>query len=218
MARRAVESFRAQTYENKLLIIWDQNFSGDMESHNIIHVEADHCVGASIGSLRNFANKFAGEENGHIIVHWDDDDYSHPNRITEQVEFLQASGADAVGYNPVLFWDTTKEVGEAWMYHNASSYYVIGASLCYWRRTWERIPFEDVSKGEDDRFIRKIIDTGGKVRKMLGIYGASEPRIIHHIHGSNTCAPEYAREVAHGSNNWVRAEYCDGWCKERMKL
>ena len=62
---------------------------------------------ATIGTkLRNFA----GEANGpawmpEILIHWDDDDYSHPNRIAEQVALLQSSGADAtVGFREMLFW------------------------------------------------------------------------------------------------------------------
>ena len=57
--------------------------------------------GAPIGTLRNLANE---RSNTDILIHWDDDDYSHPNRIAEQVALLQSSGADVVGYREMLFW------------------------------------------------------------------------------------------------------------------
>lgn len=104
MLARAVRSFQAQTYENKRLIIYDSsaNRSGALNdvSGGVVHI---YTRGAerSIGRLRNDAN---GYSDSGILVHFDDDDVSHPNRIAEQVALLQGSGADVVGYSNLLFW------------------------------------------------------------------------------------------------------------------
>ena len=104
MARRAVRSFESQTYQNKRLVIWD-TVCGPTVRH-AGHFQ--HCTigdaGESIGKLRNQANALCRED---IIIHFDDDDVSHPNRIAEQVAHLQASGAECVGYREMLFWRVT---------------------------------------------------------------------------------------------------------------
>ncbi len=110
MVARAVRSFQAQTYRNKRLLILDNGRPRIQASlpGNAAYVTADP---ASIGVLRNVANKFAGQLTGaDIIAHWDSDDWSHPNRIAEQVALLQSSGAECVGYNEMLFWNTPDAV------------------------------------------------------------------------------------------------------------
>ncbi len=109
MVARAVKSFRAQTYERKRLLIWDTT----PIVHGIGHTDLDagiyHCdvptQGESIGALRNKANGTVRDsQGGDLIVHWDSDDWSHPNRIAEQVALLQSSGAECVGYSEMMFW------------------------------------------------------------------------------------------------------------------
>lgn len=172
MARRAVECFRAQTYDpiSRLLLIYDTGdpswYDARTDSENEHHWTPQGASGATIGALRNTANMSAGRCD--IFLHWDDDDWSHPNRIAEQVALLQATGADCVGYREMLFWDErgvewtrhpdgckcgTCGTGQrevvhgpipprAWLY--ADAYRPVGTSLCYWRRTWERHPFPDL--------------------------------------------------------------------------
>jgi hypothetical protein len=112
-ARRAVEAFRAQTYDpiKRLLLIFN---TGGKSLAPLLPGEAEVMfgippVGWTIGQLRNEANAIARGDvfahwDGDVFAHWDDDDLSHPNRIAEQVALLQASGADCVGYREMLFW------------------------------------------------------------------------------------------------------------------
>ena len=123
MAARAVRCFESQTYPEKDLLVFP----------------TDHLRGTTTGELRNLA---CAEARGDIVAHWDDDDWSHPRRIEEQVAMLQWRGADAGGYREMLFWDTRGPgPGEAWLYSNRDPAYCICASLCYWRAAWERHPF-----------------------------------------------------------------------------
>lgn len=113
MARRAIQCFVRQTYENKQLLICNSGpgfETGIADEDNIIrlYVPLESLISSGnlppkIGGIRNLAALLTAAP---IIVNWDDDDYSHPKRIEEQVSLLLASGADAVGYRDCLFWDT----------------------------------------------------------------------------------------------------------------
>ena len=106
LAKKAVTCFRAQTYPLASLLVFDSGEQRlEMERQpQEFWCDAHEFSGAPIGKLRNAAIWLLLSAD--VIVHWDDDDYSHPTRITEQVELLQASGADVVGYNQMLFWRT----------------------------------------------------------------------------------------------------------------
>lgn len=238
MAQRAVSAFRAQTYERKRLLIWDTSKTRPFAlSFNLPDnekcVEDVDCY--SIGKLRNRANSWSdyGDSDCSIIAHWDDDDWSHPNRLAEQVALLQFSGADAVAYNQMLFWDSRKYaarrerhaevqyvggqhggcmvegyINEAWLYSGIHDQ-ILGTSLCYWRKTWQQKPFPETGpqsdRGEDMAFV-----AGLKVKAVSSLVG--EPRMIASVHGSNHST------VINNSREWSRVPNWDSWCGERMKL
>ncbi len=213
MTKRSVECFRAQTYENKRLMIFDTG----LERFRVVqrdgiyheHYPTDH--GFTIGALRNLAMAFAHPLclNADIIVHFDSDDWSHANRITEQVALLQASGADCVGYNELLFWkspftsgpvdvdpmERTMPVinnpGEAWLYSLPRSNYALGTSLCYWRKTWEKKSFQDTNAGEDYRFIEGLNVQSVTALPLRAVQeckqvGIATPMMVASVHGGNT--------------------------------
>src|SRR6185369_11808099 len=105
MTRRAIASFEAQTYERKCLLVLDSGREPLNLPTNIRQIYK-HMPGVklTVGELRNVANAMAGGAD--IIAHFDSDDWSHPRRLEEQVALLQASGADVVGYNEILFWES----------------------------------------------------------------------------------------------------------------
>jgi hypothetical protein len=178
-AAKAVECFRCQTYAQKILLIWDSGAT----PLDISFTEEYDCQiwqrtrnAGTIGELRNAAARWIcdGPTSAHdptVFIHWDDDDYSHTNRITEQVALLQASGADAVGYNEMLLWRDCKECreeplmqraklicdeGEAWLYTGTrGGVPALGTSLCYWRKTWERHQFPNETQGVEDHWMRE---------------------------------------------------------------
>lgn len=167
MAARAVRSFREQTYQNKRLYVYDTGKTPCTDAlpdgypdFNIVYHRGLPDEPVTIGMLRNRANWWGirpsstSEPDAEIIIHFDDDDYSHPHRIAEQVAFLQSSGADVVGYDELLFWRNLASggwseqssggwSGEAWLYsHNrVPNRHAPGTSFCYWRKTWERKQF-----------------------------------------------------------------------------
>jgi len=188
MVKRAIASFRAQTYERKRLLIWNtgeewpvlraQEYKDAIEKWGISEPRPDREAfhGATIGKLRNAANKYAlahyttSDTRADIIAHWDSDDVSHPRRLEEQVALLEASGKMCVGYRELLFWDTRnfnahikgewqtpapgcENLGEAWLCRNHQANWAAGASLLYRRELWEQQPFDDAPH-EDTRWMR----------------------------------------------------------------
>ena len=223
MAARAVRAFREQAYQNKAIVVLDTGkISAGLGIGLLVgipqppsdaywHPEcAERTRPYSIGDLRNYACSL--QRDAEIFVHWDDDDWSHPNRITEQVAHLQSSGADVVGYDELLFWRTygTHENGEVWIYRNKLA--KAGTSFCYWRKTWEARPFPDLPRpergacGEDWEWA-----AGLNMARVSGV--GDEPRIIASIHGGNTSP----YEIVEGAN-WHRAPEFEEYARERMQL
>jgi hypothetical protein len=223
-----LKSFRSQTYARAHLLIYDNGenaFPSSVQSSEGIVTQARG--GRSIGMLRNAANELTASD---IIIHFDVDDWSHPNRIAEQVALLQASGADCVGYNEMLFWKNWRsrvkcdyygedvgpstvitEHAEAWLFTRRESHYALGTSLCYWRKTWEQKPFEDIPKpgdmeGEDGRFIRGLNVHSISSLSLPFNIPTEEPRMIARIHGANSSG-QY-RDIAR-SDNWKRVPEWD---------
>lgn len=219
MAARAVRYFRAQTYENKRMLVWNSSLDlttcDQLEYAGVVHIPAQP---QSIGMLRNSANGFWTEFE--IICHWDDDDWSHPRRIEEQVTALEASGTEATGYNEMLFWRTLQlterdvygdegsdepcdVIEQAWLYRLPLPGYALGTSLMYWRRAWERAPFADKSDGEDYDFLKRVTcksETSWPRNELTSI----EPRMIATIHGGNT-----ATKLDPSQSEWRRAPEMD---------
>ena len=251
MAKRAVECFRAQTYPAKRLLILDSAThhatglpwgEGNATSGDTTTVWTPDMNGKTVGELRNAANaESIGWGVWHltqrafvvpdILIHWDDDDYSHPERIAEQVALLQASNADAVGYREMLFWREGEperygaisdlepaRLGESWLYTSPDPRYCLGTSLCYWRTTWERKPFEPTSQGEDAAFVAGLSTVG------IPAFGDSShrnnPRMIARIHNGNTSnayRPELMAMIERQGGEWRRAPEWDSYCRKVME-
>lgn len=252
MARQAVECFRKQTYEGyKTLLVVSSGTAPIFEETEYLR---EPCfIGLDsfmIGEKRNFGNSYASchyvesFKRPDILVHWDDDDLSHPNRIAEQVELLQSTGADVVGYNRMLFWadrriqvnldapSPSAEVGvaleqpaigrgQAWIYTGE----ILGTSLCYWRKTWERTPFKaNHVLNEDGGFISEVRGKRGTVVAVDSIRQEWQqcskfafpdgPRMIARIHAGNTKNHAYNPEqMASHPSHWTRVPEWDDYCR-----
>ena len=85
MTRKAIESFRAQTYNNKQLLILDTTPKGSLiewtnEPNETqiwhYHPRENKSCDKTIGALRNKANSMC--LNAEILCHWDSDDIQPP--------------------------------------------------------------------------------------------------------------------------------------------
>ncbi len=248
MVARAVESFHRQTHEDRLLVVYDtgeQPVEVTLGKGAITIFTGALSPERSIGQLRNEANRLCGKVDA--IAHWDSDDWSHPQRLEEQVAFLKASGADAVGYRDMVFWDTRAgQFAGAWMYTGANPDYPVGTSLLYWCKTWERRPFPHKHHGEETAWYLRV--------KTAALSSVLEPRryrmpfaptditfpspitastmVVERSHieirdSATACEPRMiasihggntAAAITPGAKEWRRAPEMDAHCREVMAL
>ena len=93
------------------------------------------------------------------------------------------------------------EWGEAWLYTGE----ILGTSLCYWRKTWERTPFAaNHVLNEDGGFVSEVRGKGGKVVAEDSVRMVNaQPRMIARIHQGNANNPAYRTLETH-PNHWQR--------------
>lgn len=223
MVERAIRSFASQTYEQRRLLVFDSGERGlpDLSTlaNGVYYVHYEHSATKpplSIGSLRNLANGLAaaGALECDLLAHWDSDDWSHRDRLTEQVAMLEATGADCVGYRDMLFYGARKS--ETWQFRSPNPAYILGTSMLYTRKIWERFPFQDRASAEDtlwlmEKRIKREATTS--INTFDGALLTECPRMIAGLHGGNTCSV-----VKPGAVEWTRAERWDEFCRETMKL
>lgn len=176
----AIACYQAQTYPHRELVIVDDGTDSvsdlvpDDPSIRYLRLDGRH----SIGAKRNAACESA---RGEIIVHWDDDDWSAPNRVAAQVAALLTSGADVCGLRDLLFYQPASDRGWRYTYPRHARPWVAGGTMCYWRSVWERQPFPKVSQGEDTQFLWANRALRIHVLDRLDLYVAT-------IHAGNTSA------------------------------
>ena len=204
MLERAIRCFHAQTYLNKALLVFHSGPDPFISPTYGVQVVWSPGVPRSIGELRNIANAVA-EKDAAIIAHFDDDDWSAPQRLEEQVKHLQSSGAQVVGYREMLFCDSIPgQFCGAWLYRNPHPHYCIGTSLMYWASVWKDDPFPNRKTAEDTIWCLK--------RKCAAVSaGVMQPRMIASIHGGNTCS-----KIDPGKVEWTRVPKSDELCRRLM--
>lgn len=168
---RAIASYEAQTYQHKALFVMD---ASTPEYRN-----------RTIGWLRNQANKSAHGPNM-LIAHFDDDDWSAPTRLAEQVAFMQATGAQVVGYHDMPFYDEIRDKVLLYSSHNPN--YALGTSLMYRRETWERVPFPD--QNDEDTTWQNLLGPQN-VHSVSSVEGRVS--MFATIHKGNTSPKQGAR-------------------------
>jgi glycosyltransferase involved in cell wall biosynthesis len=99
----------------------------------------------TVGEKRNFGCEQVDSD---VVCHWDDDDYSAPGRLADQLQRLRESGKAVTGYSAMRFTD-----GERWWQYRGEAGYVLGTSLCYRRNWWQAHPFQAKQVGEDNDFV-----------------------------------------------------------------
>lgn len=171
---QAIGCFMAQDWPNRELVIVDdgdpvRDLIPSSPMFSYVHLGDVH---RTIGAKRNIA---CGMARGEYVCHWDDDDFSGPGRISEQVRVMRQSARPATGYNQLPFaWD---EGRRAWLYLGRQGY-ACGTSLMYLRAYWAGHRFRDVQIGEDNEFLEKLGD------RFISVSGR---QIVARIHGEATC-------------------------------
>lgn len=170
---KAIEAYLAQTYTpRELLIIADGDRVEDLVPERpdirLIHIEE----GRLIGDKRQFGVTHA---RGQYVAHWDDDDWSAPHRLDDQIARLQASGKALTGYSTLHFTD-----GARWWVFRGDPGYVIGTSMCYRRDYALKNPFPVKQIGEDGEFFH-----AARIANEISSDEA-DFQIVASVHGTNT--------------------------------
>jgi O-antigen biosynthesis protein len=172
--KQAIACFLAQDYSNKeLLIVTDSTNSVGIHRHLAEAPAIVTCIHRPIqlGAKRNAINEQA---RGEIICHFDDDDWSAPGRISDQIEHLRAGGKPVTGYARMKFTD-----GSSWWRYK-DPLYPLGTSLCYLKSWWETHRFYDTQVGSDTVLIHAA--------QLAGEVHAVEcgDMMFARVHGGNT--------------------------------
>jgi len=160
---RAIKCFLAQDYAEKELVILDD---GEDSVEDLVPRDPRlrylrNARRQPVGTKRNAA---CAEARGEIIVHWDDDDWSAPWRLSYQVSQLLQNGSDVCGLDRVLFVEPKAARAWEYVYARGSQAWVYGATLCYRKAFWRGNPFADISVGEDSRFVWNA--PGARIRAL----------------------------------------------------
>ena len=148
----AISCFLAQDHPSCELLVLDDGHDDvrDLmpDDPQVRYIRLDHEL--TLGRKRNIACE---EARGDIIIHWDDDDWSAPWRVSYQVAALDREHADVCGLDRVLFYDPLSARAWRYVFPRGPRPWVHGATLCYRKSFWATNPFPDVNVGEDTRFV-----------------------------------------------------------------
>jgi glycosyltransferase involved in cell wall biosynthesis len=206
--RSAIECFLAQDYLRKELIVVDdgQDQVGDLcrDVSNCRYIYLDGPK-QKIGVKRNLGAEAAA---GEIICHHDDDDWSAPTRITDQVERLLASGKAVSGYHSMLFWD-----GEQAFRYKGIQDYSVGSALCYRKEFWQQHAFvaENHRRWEDNVFVQQARNDNQIIAVDAG------QLMVARIHAGNT-APKKPRESPRQWEAVDRSEIPEAFFTSRTEM
>jgi glycosyltransferase involved in cell wall biosynthesis len=148
----AVRHFLRQDYPNVELIIVDDgkmpvaSLLPDDPRIRLIRLAEKKNVGAK----RNIA---CAQAHGDFIVHWDDDDWYPPDRVTRQIAALQTGRVEICGTNTLYYYDPVSSRAWSYSYRNNGRTWVAGNTLAYRKSWWSAHPFPEIQVGEDSRFV-----------------------------------------------------------------
>jgi O-antigen biosynthesis protein len=131
----------------------------------------------NVGAKRNLA---CASARGELIVHWDDDDWYPPNRVTRQVASLRAEGVEICGTSTLFYYDPATKRAWRYRYPPAGRPWVAGNTLAYRKSWWTAHRFPEIQVGEDSRFVWAA--PTGAVCDLVA------PELcVSRIHSGNTC-------------------------------
>lgn len=148
----AIKYFLQQDYESKELVIVDDG-TDTIEDLVPVHEQIRYIrikKNMTLGEKRNFCVR---ESRGDLIMHWDDDDWMAPYRISYQVRELLASNSQICGTQQMYFYEYS--TNKCWLYKYPSNArpWLAGGSLLYKRSFWQKKPFPDMQVASDTEFI-----------------------------------------------------------------
>ncbi|HTC78136.1 MAG TPA: glycosyltransferase, partial [Terriglobales bacterium] len=175
---QAIRCFFRQSYPNLELLVIDDGTDGIgdcvPQSERVRYLRLAQKL--TIGAKRNFACEQAA---GEFIVHWDDDDWYPPDRVTRQIEPLLNSRLAISGSSRTLYYEIPTGACWEYRYPTANGSWVAGNTLAYRTSFWAQHRFPEIQVGEDSRFV------WGSGRNV--IHDLADPELcVATAHGNNT--------------------------------
>ncbi len=175
---QAIQSFQQQTHPSKELVVVD---NGEDSTESLIPndptIRYTKIAGRrTTGEMRNLCVKMS---RGQIICHFDSDDWSAPERVTDQVTRLGEFGV-VTGYHEMLFYDVRDGRSYVWYQPSSQPRQVLGTSLCYRRVWWQYHPFEPLLVGEDIKFFKQARREANKLVTTAPAGKLMVARVHHH--------------------------------------
>ncbi|HET6314850.1 MAG TPA: glycosyltransferase, partial [Chloroflexota bacterium] len=152
---QAIAYFLRQDYPHKELLVVDDGDDSVVDlvpdDARVRYIRLDRRT--PLGTKRNLACELG---RGALIVHWDDDDWMAPDRLSVQVSTLLATNATVTGARDVLYYRV--QAGQAWLYRGPRDVraWPVGCTLLYRRAAWAAHRFDDVDRGEDTSFLARL--------------------------------------------------------------
>lgn len=116
----------------------------------------------SLGACLNHGIQAA---DGDVVAKMDDDDLYGPHYLADHLRALDYSGAEVVGKRAhhMLISDTGALVVRFPYYERMLTDLVMGPTLMLHRDLATRLPFADLTRGEDTDFLRRVLLEGGRI-------------------------------------------------------
>jgi glycosyltransferase involved in cell wall biosynthesis len=179
----AIDYFLRQDYAHRELVVVDD---GVDRIHDL--VPADERIRYESLPARQILgqkrNTCVEHSRGDVIIHWDDDDWMASHRIQAQVDWMLERGAEVSGFRSMLHHEVGGHTCRTWLYEYPAHLrpWVLGNTLVYSRKFWQRSPFPRVHAGEDARFLfsRPLDHLVVQPVKALDLYVA----MVHHTNTS----------------------------------
>jgi glycosyltransferase involved in cell wall biosynthesis len=182
MLKRAIACFTAQSYPAKeLVIVYEDDDSSTEKLVNeaeiisrddIQLVRIKSVPKTTLGELRNIGINAA---RGGFICQWDDDDWCHKNRLTEQYNVIMKHDREGAVMTQWLVFDAIDKVA-----YISNKRVWEGSVLCK-KTALQLMPYENKSIGEDSATIDYLVSQNclHLMNDVPGLY-------IYVYHGSNT--------------------------------
>ena len=181
LLRRAVACFRAQTYPSRELVIVHpandaetREYLATLNDASIRAIAIPDSSGMPAGTVRNLA---MDASRGEYFAVWDDDDWSAPTRLEEQMGALNGVGLHAILLSRVILYDGVSKSG------------FVSAE-----RSWERtliaerrfMPrYSDLPRGSDSELVERL-------GRSVPLGGLDRPHLYAYVyHGGNAWPREH---------------------------
>lgn len=194
LARQSIRCFIDQTYTNKELLIVNegpepyqrqiQTFVDSLGRNDIrccwLRGEGEY----TLGGLRNIA---VGLSRGEIVVQWDDDDFSMPQRLSAQYAFMKKQEGRVCWLSDQLhyYWPTQQLYWDNWAKYHSSGHkehsLIPGTLMAYKATLQTRYPSvgENCRAGEDTDFADDLLLIHGEAAVLLEGMGFMQMYTYH---------------------------------------